>query len=122
MKLLDQIKLVNNVFEVRIGLADVPDAFTAQETAAITQLGEWTIATGGTITETSPAITFELPVVDKQFPSQFPVAQKFSRADFADANDRAIAYRNIIKERLIDARDAALLISPGTIATNITEV
>lgn len=122
MKLEDKIRLQNNVFTVEIGLAEVPESLTPQEKDSISRFGEMEIAVGGNIVEDDPEITFTLPVENRLFPSQFPIKKQFSRDDHADANDRAVAYRNIIKTRIVAARDAHLELSPGVIGTNITEV
>jgi hypothetical protein len=120
MEIVSYIKLVSSNYEVEIDLA--PDGLTPVEEAAITNFGEPVIPTGGTFTRASPALTFTLPESDRKFPSQFPVKASFDIADNADANARAVLFRDKILERLTTHVRAVRTLAAGTTGKDITNI
>ena len=106
MEIISNIRLVSNTYEVEIDLAQ--GGLTPVEAEAIRQFGEPVTETGGEF-DNGSGLEFELPEADRKFPSQFPVKAVFSLADNANANARAILFKDTIIQRLttsvIDIRE-----------------
>jgi len=111
------IRLVNNVYNVEVDLAD--NGLTPVEAEVISQFGEPVIAAGGNFDD-GGGLSYDLADDDRKFPSQFPVKASFSLADHpADANDRALLFRDKVRERIDTAITALRGNTVGTVGRDI---
>lgn len=111
MKLGTSIIPVAGIYYATIDLYRTDGAgLTPVEQEAIAMEGEPIVNVGGVI-DNHAGLTFTLPVKDLSFPTQFPAQQKFAKADFADAKQRALEWTIEISARidtaLTDKRVAA---------------
>jgi len=119
MQLHTKIRLVDHAFHVEVGIPSGPveDAFTASEWEAVSAIGEPSISVGGEFTD-GASLTFELPLEQVKFPSQFPIKQIFDTDDHLDAADRATLYKDEISTRI----DAAITAIKNTNNTYVADV
>ena len=99
MKLSIYTHQANNLFHVEISLPTY--GLTPVEAEAVAKLGEPVIECGGEFS--TEGLDFELDSNERYFPSQFPVKQIFSGQDYENAYDRAILWKNIMKDRIQEA-------------------
>lgn len=110
MELNCDVRLTGGVYHVEIGLGSVAP-LSPVEQEALQRFGEPVVECGGTFGEGDSSFT--LPAVQRRLPSQFPVKQMFSLADFEDANARAVLFRDTMITRLTAVRTALLARDPG---------
>lgn len=114
MELKTDIKLVNNIYHAVVGLGD--NGLTSAETEAINSFGAPYVSCGGefgttgTTGSTGTNTYFTLDSNDKLFPTNFPIKQTFSLADYPEgttappaASKRANTWRNAIVDRVTAA-------------------
>jgi len=108
------IKLEAGSYRVAFALSDHPSAITGQERDLLAQFGPLTVDFGGSIT--GGATTQVLPANSRLVPTQLPVAQAFSVADYpTDANALAVAWKAAITTKLQNAIAALKAKSVGTL-------
>lgn len=122
MEIATQLRLVNDSYNVSVGLAADPGAtpLTPAEVQAFQEFGDQVVECGGTIGSGEGAFT--LPTNPLRFPSQFPVIQTFSVADLtlSGAQAQAAAWRTQIQTLIIAARDALMSRSVGSTGRTLT--
>lgn len=97
MRISSSIILIDGVYNATVDLFS--GGFTPVEAEAVYQHGEPSVECGGEFDD-GDALTFTLADNARQFPSQFPVKQRFSLEDYEDAAARAELWRSTIKTRL----------------------
>jgi len=125
MTIEKSILLINDVYQVQIGLPPVsayPNPFTPQERNRLAQYGEPVIACGGTFVVPSPSETFVLPDNDLVFPSQFPLKQLFAIDDYGNALACATYFQTTIVTRITAAITDIVDNTPGVIGTTIQTI
>lgn len=100
MQIVTSISLTNNVYSVDVSLE--AGGFTPIEADAISRFGEPLVSCGGSFTDGGD-LTYVLDDNDKYFPSGFPVRQRFSLDDNADAYARTTVWRDTMKTRITAA-------------------
>lgn len=119
MRISSSIILIDGVYNATVDLAS--GGFTPVEAEAVYQHGEPSVACGG-VFNNNVNLTFTLPANDRQFPSQFPVKQRFAIADYANASARAELWRSTIKTRLDTAITTLRNISVSNIGEEIANI
>jgi hypothetical protein len=102
MQVDSSIQIINGVYHVYVG--PNKDPFTPEEASAINKFGEMPIQCGGSFVGNGGSPTFTLPNNTLLYPSQFPCRATFSTADFPDAAERAVTFRDTIINRLTAAK------------------
>lgn len=120
MNVQHTISISGNAYHVQIGPDDrlSGSGLTPVEYEAFARFGEPVIDCGGTFTLGEG--TFTLPANELRYPSQFPILQLFALDDFADAGDRADAFRAQILAKLAAAKDAVLEKQANHVGTQIS--
>jgi len=117
METIATIRLVSGSYHVEVDLAE--DGLTPVEAEVISQHGEPVITAGG-LFDDEISLSYTLADDDRKFPSQFPVKAIFSLADFpSDANDRAVLFRDEIRDRIDIAITALRALTAGTVGKDI---
>jgi len=99
MNITTTVGLSGGIYSVDISTG--ADVFTPIEQDAVSRFGEPLIECGGTFT--LDALNYTLDSLTRYFPSQFPIRQRFSIADNANAYDRATLWKNTILTRIVSA-------------------
>ncbi len=113
------IDLIDNAYHVQIGPDSIPDAIPPAETQALIRFGEPIIECGGDF-DAGGGVTFTLPANQKRFSSQFPVKEIFSRDSDANANAKAVYWRDTMATRIRAGVAAKVALVPGTVGTTVT--
>lgn len=117
MRLLEQIKLVNNAYHVVVTLVELE----GREPDVISQYGQLPVDCGGLFVSSNPSVEFTLDSNVRLFPQSFPHKQIFSLQEHADANDRAVVYLETLVNRILEARDEALEKNPGVLRSEYVD-
>lgn len=128
MTIYTSIQLINDQYRVQVGPQAIiagKSPFTAAELDVLARFGEPTVECGGEFDNEEggdDAITFELADDDRSFPSQFPVVKFFDLNDDEDANEKAVFYRDTIKDRIEEAMSELRTEEFGTIGEEISNI
>lgn len=117
MRLLEQIKLVNNEYHVVLTLVELE----GREPEVLAQYGQWPVDTGGLFVANDPSVEFVLATNVRLFPQSFPHKQIFSLSEAPDANNKALVYLETLVNRILEARDTALSRHPGVLRSEYVD-